>query len=171
MLNHKKTHVKFFDEGGFPFWLRPLVGSFGISSTASTKRKRNLPLALIPKFPVEARQRRDEARTQLTHGIDPGTVRKVKKNAGTEETAHRMRGLLGQIFRYAVATGRAERDPTADLRGALPQPIANHHSAITVPKEVVSLLRALDGYQGHFVVKCVLRLAPLLFVRPGEPQR
>jgi len=79
-----------------------------------------------------------------------------------------MRGLLGQIFRYAVATGRAEWDPTADLRGALPQPNENHHAAITDPKEVAPLLRAMDGYQGHFVVKCALRLAPLLFVRPGE---
>jgi len=87
---------------------------------------------------------------------------------GALETAHRMRGLLGQIFRYAVATGRAERDPTADLRGALPQPNENHHAAITDPKEVAPLLRAIDGYQGHFVVKCALRLAPMLFVRPGE---
>jgi len=63
---------------------------------------------------------------------------------------------------------RAERDPTADLRGALPQPNENHHAAITDPKEVAPLLRALDGYQGHFVVKCTLRLAPMLFVRPGE---
>jgi integrase len=90
------------------------------------------------------------------------------ENRGTLETTHRVRGLLGQIFRYAVATGRAERDPVADLRGALPQPNENHHAAITDPKEVAPLLRALDGYQGHFVVKCALRLAPMLFVRPGE---
>jgi integrase len=90
------------------------------------------------------------------------------ESRGTLETAHRMRGLLGQIFRYAVATGRAERDPAADLRGALPQPNEKHLAAIIDPKEVAPLLRALDGYQGHFVVKCALRLAPLLFVRPGE---
>jgi integrase len=90
------------------------------------------------------------------------------ESRGTLETTHRVRGLLGQIFRYAVATGRAERDPVADLRGALPQPNENHHAAITDPKEVAPLLRALDGYEGHFVVKCALRLAPLLFVRPGE---
>ena len=68
----------------------------------------------------------------------------------------------------AVATGRAERDPSVDLKGALPQPSEKHHAAITDPKEVAPLLRAIDGYQGHFVVKCALRLAPLLFVRPGE---
>jgi len=90
------------------------------------------------------------------------------ESRGTLETAHRMRGLLGQIFRYAVATGRAERDPAADLRGALPQPNEKHLAAIVDPKEVAPLLRALDGYQGFFIVKCALRLAPLLFVRPGE---
>jgi integrase len=90
------------------------------------------------------------------------------ESRGSLETAHRMRGLLGQIFRYAVATGRAERDPAADLRGALPQPNEKHFAAIIDPKEVAPLLKALDGYQGHFVVKCALRLAPLLFVRPGE---
>jgi integrase len=90
------------------------------------------------------------------------------ESRGTLETTHRVRGLLGQVFRYAVATGRAERDPVTDLRGALPQPNENHHAAITDPKEVAPLLRALDGYSGHFVVKCALRLAPLFFVRPGE---
>jgi integrase len=90
------------------------------------------------------------------------------ESRGALETAHRMRGLLGQIFRYAVATGRAERDPAADLRGALPRPNEKHYAAITDPKEVAPLLRAIDGYQGHFVVKCALRLAPLLLVRPGE---
>jgi integrase len=87
---------------------------------------------------------------------------------GALETAHRIRTIAGQVFRYAVATGRAERDPAADLRGALPPAAENHHAAITEPKEVAHLLRAIDGYQGGFVVKCALRLAPLFFVRPGE---
>jgi len=95
------------------------------------------------------------------------TLRRIE-NRGALETAQRMRGLLSSIFRYAVATGRAERDPAADLRGALPQPNEKHLAAIVDPKEVSPLLRALDDYQGHFVVKCALRLAPLLFVRPGE---
>lgn len=84
------------------------------------------------------------------------------------ETSHRMRGLLGQIFRYAVATGRAERDPAADLRGALPQPKERHYPAIVDPKEAAPLLRAIDGYKGDFTTKCALRLAPMLFCRPGE---
>jgi integrase len=87
---------------------------------------------------------------------------------GALASAHRIRIIAGQIFRYAVATGRAERDPSGDLKGALPQPNEKHHPAITDPKEVGPFLRALDGYQGSYVVKCALRLAPMLFVRPGE---
>ncbi len=84
------------------------------------------------------------------------------------ETAHRLRGVIGQILRYGVQTARLERDPSMDLRGALPQPVERHFSAITDPKEVAHLLQSLDGYQGHFVVRCALRLAPLVFTRPGE---
>ncbi|MDO9585462.1 MAG: integrase arm-type DNA-binding domain-containing protein [Syntrophales bacterium] len=90
------------------------------------------------------------------------------ESRGALELAHRLRAIAGQVFRYAVATGRAERDPSGDLRGAIPPPKIKHYAAITDPKEVAPLLRALDGYQGGFVVKCALRLAPLLFVRPGE---
>lgn len=90
------------------------------------------------------------------------------ENRGALETAHRIRTIAGQVFRYAVATGRAERDCAADLRGALPPAQKKHLAAITDPKEVAPLLRAIEGYQGTFVVKCALQLAPLLFVRPGE---
>ncbi len=90
------------------------------------------------------------------------------QSRGALELAHRLRAIAGQVFRYAVATGKAERDPSGDLRGALPPPKVKHHAAITDPKEVAHLLRALDGYQGGLVVKCALRLAPLFFVRPGE---
>ena len=198
-------------------------------------KEKLLALGTYPEISLaDARQRRDEARRQLAHGVDPGAVRKAMKQAKTEETetfeviarewhakftptwttghavkimsrlerdllpwigalpinqikapelltvlrrvenrgvleaAHRIKTLSGQIFKYAVATGRAERDPSGDLKGALPQPKKKHFSAITDPKEVAALLRAIDGYKGHFVVKCALRLAPLLFVRPGE---
>ena len=96
------------------------------------------------------------------------TVLRRVESRGALESAHRIRTIAGQVFRYAVATGRAERDPAADLKGALPQPGEKHHAAITDPKQVAPLLRAIDGYQGHFVVKCALRLAPMFFVRPGE---
>jgi len=183
---------------------------------------------------VDARQRRDEARRQVAKGIDPGILRKVRKQAETEatetfeviarewhtkfmptwtsghavtimsrlerdlfpwigkrpmseikapelltalrrvesrgalESAHRVRTIAGQVFRYAVATGRADRDLSVDLKGALPQPKEKHHAAITDPKQVGPMLRSLDCYEGHFITKCALRLAPLLFVRPGE---
>jgi integrase len=90
------------------------------------------------------------------------------ESRGASEVARRLRALCGQIFRYAVATGRAERDCSVELRDALSKAKQKHHAAITEPKEVAPLLRAIEGYEGGFVVKCALRLAPLFFVRPGE---
>ena len=95
------------------------------------------------------------------------TLRRIE-GRGTVETAHRAMQNCGQVFRYAVATGRAERDPTPDLRGALPSVKRKHYASITEPQDVGGLLRAIDGFRGSFVVQCALRLAPLLFVRPGE---
>lgn len=96
------------------------------------------------------------------------TVIRRVESRGALESAHRVRTISGQVFRYAVATGRAERDPAADLKGALPPKKVKHHAAIIDPKEIAALLRAIEGYTGHFVVKCALRIAPLVFVRPGE---
>lgn len=90
------------------------------------------------------------------------------ESRGAVETAHRASQNCGQVFRYAIATGRAERDPSGDLRGALPPPKKTHHASITDPKEVGALLRAIDGYEGGLIVRAALRLAPLVFVRPGE---
>ena len=84
------------------------------------------------------------------------------------ETAHRALQVCGQVFRYAIATGRTERDITPDLRGSLMQTKAGHFSAVTEPKQAAELLRIIDGYTGTFVVKSALQLAPLVFVRPGE---
>ncbi|MCX7086115.1 MAG: integrase arm-type DNA-binding domain-containing protein [Methylococcales bacterium] len=100
--------------------------------------------------------------------IDILTCLRRIEDRGTIETAHRTLQICGQVFRYAVATSRAERDITPDLKGALPIPKTHHFAAITEPKEVAGLLRAIDGFQGSFPVMCGLRLAPLLFVRPGE---
>ena len=94
-------------------------------------------------------------------------IRRVE-HRGALETAHRALGNCGQVFRYAIATGRAERDPSADLRGALPPVKGTHFASVTEPKEVAEILRALDGYKGTLPVRCALRLAPLVFVRPGE---
>ena len=87
---------------------------------------------------------------------------------GAVESAHRVLQNCGQVVRYAIATGRAERNPVADLRGALPPVKQTHLAAITDPQAIGGLLRAMDAYQGSFVTKCALRLAPLVFVRPGE---
>jgi len=94
-------------------------------------------------------------------------LRRVE-NRGAIETAHRIRQHCGQVFRYAVATGRAERDPSQDLRGALQPSKTVHHASITEPKKVGGLMRAIDSYEGYQVSRCALQLAPLLFVRPGE---
>lgn len=90
---------------------------------------------------------------------------------GALEIAHRMQRASGAIFRYAIATGRAERDPAADLRGALAPIKVTHHPAIIEPKAAGELLRAIDGYSGTFVVRCAMKLAPYVFVRPGELRR
>lgn len=97
-------------------------------------------------------------------------LRRVESR-GKLETAQRVKQRCGQIFRYAVATGHAERDPTADLRGALATPKKQHRAAITDPARVGELLRAIDGYSGSFVTLCALQLSPLLFTRPGELRR
>ncbi len=94
-------------------------------------------------------------------------VRRIERR-GVLETAHRALATCGQVFRYAVATGRAERDVTADLRGALPPIKRKHFAAVTEPDNVATLLRQLHGYSGSVIVRCALQIAPLLFVRPGE---
>ena len=89
---------------------------------------------------------------------------------GANETAHRIRSRASQIFRYAIAAGLGgcARDPAADLRGALASKTVRSHSAITEPRAVGALLRAIEGYDGQATVRCALKLAPHLFVRPGE---
>jgi integrase len=94
-------------------------------------------------------------------------LRRVENN-GNLETAHRALQNCSRVFRYAIATGRASRDPSGDLRGALPPAEEKHLASFTDPKEFGQLIRAIDSYQGSVVVRCALRLAPLVFVRPGE---
>lgn len=87
------------------------------------------------------------------------TVLRRIESRGALETTHRAMQNCGQVFRYAVATGRAERDPTGDLRGAIPPPKEKHYASIIEPKRIAELLRAIDSYQGYFVTKCALRLS------------
>jgi integrase len=103
--------------------------------------------------------------------LEPVTILPVLRAVearGAIETAHRIKGYLGLVCRYAVATGRAVRDPTADLRGALTPVSAEHFAAITEPAAFGALLRAIDGYQGQPATLFALRLAPLVVLRPGE---
>ena len=95
------------------------------------------------------------------------TVRRIEAR-GAIETAHRALQNCGQVFRYAVASGFADCDISGDLRGAIPPSKEKHHASVTDPKEVATLLRTIETYQGSFITMCALRLAPLTFVRPGE---
>ncbi|MRR57914.1 MAG: DUF4102 domain-containing protein [Deltaproteobacteria bacterium] len=225
-----------FDGKGLFLLLPPGGGKWWRFKYRFEGKNKTISFGTYPEVSLaSAREKRKKAREQIAAGIDPGAVRKAKKQAvaeqvensfevvarewhskfmstwtpghattimsrmerdlfpwlgtrpineikapemlealrrvesrGALETAHRIRTIAGQVFRYAVATGRAGQDPSSALKGALPPTKENHHSAITDPKEVTYLLRAIDGYQGGFVVKCALRLAPLVFLRPGE---
>ena len=95
------------------------------------------------------------------------TLRRIESR-GAIETAHRAKQLAGQIFRYAVATGRAERDPSIDLKDALAQPKQTHFKSLTEPSDVAPLMVAIRNYQGSPAVMAALKLSPLLFCRPGE---
>ena len=90
------------------------------------------------------------------------------EETGRHETARRMRAALGAVFRFAIATARAENDPTFALRDALTTPKVTHRAAVTTPKGLGVLLRAIDGYEGQPASAAALRLLPLLFPRPGE---
>lgn len=139
-------------------WHSKFSGSWSPSHAETTLRRLELDV-----FPVVGSKLIGEVKAPELLAM----LRRIESR-GALETAHRVRTICGQIFRYAVATGRAERDPAADLKGALAPYKKGHLAAITDPKEVASLLRAIDGFQGSFVVKCALQLAPLFFVRPGE---
>lgn len=129
-------------------------------SPQSVKRERRLiekDMAGIRDLPI----------TEVTAPLLLDALRKLERR-GVIETAHRARAHAGQVFRYAIATGRAERNPAADLTGALEQPKTTHLAALTEPAKIGNLLRAIDAYQGSPVTTAALKLAPLFFVRPGE---
>jgi integrase len=107
---------------------------------------------------------------QISEITAPQILEAVKRieNLNKLETAHRTLQAVSQVFRHAVQTGRAMRDPCVDLRGALPAAVVKHMAAFTEPKEIAELLRAIDGFTGSFTVQCALRLSPLVFARPSE---
>ena len=94
------------------------------------------------------------------------TIRRIETRS--LDTAHRAMQNCGQVFRYAIATGRQQNDPTHALKGAIPPIRDNHFASITHPEQIGPLLRAIEGYKGEFITQSALRLGPLVFVRPGE---
>ncbi|HAA02925.1 MAG TPA: integrase, partial [Syntrophobacteraceae bacterium] len=226
---------KLFDGGGLFLLVTPTGGKLWRLKYRFGGIEKSLSLGTYPQTSLAAaRQKRDQASTLLTKGIDPSVTKKAQKAAGNQETetfeiiarewfakfspswatshamttirrleififpwlgarpiktitapellaalrrieakgaletAHRVKQVCGQVFRYAIATGRAERDPSADLRGAIPPPSGKHMATLTDPKEIAGLLRSIDDYRGGIVTRCALQLAPLVFVRPGE---
>jgi integrase len=129
-------------------------------ASATLKKKR-----WLLDFAVKEFGRRPIVELKAPEILD--ALRKIEKR-GRHETATRVRSIVGAVFRFAIATGRAERDPTADLRGALITPTVSHRATIVEPKAVGALLRAIDGFEGHAATRLALKLAPLVFVRPGE---
>lgn len=129
-------------------------------SPGSVKRERRLiekDMAAISDIPI----------TDVTAPLLLASLRKMERR-GVVETAHRSRSLAGRVFRYAIATGRAQSNPAADLAGALEQPQTKHFASVTDPTKIGDLLRAMYSYRGSPVTLSALKLAPLLFVRPGE---
>ncbi len=96
------------------------------------------------------------------------TVLKRIDARGARYSAHRVRSEISRVFRYAIKEGKATNDPAKDLIGAIPPPVETHFAAITEPSKVAEMLRAFDGFSGTFSVLCALKLAPMVFVRPGE---
>lgn len=134
--------------------------SLGWAKSHSSKVIRRLELNLFPwlgKRPVD-----------LIQPLEILVCLRRIEGRGALDTAHRALQNVGQVLRYAVATGRATRDISADLRGALPPASHVHYPTIIEPKEVGALLNAIDGYQGGVVVRCALKLSPYVFTRPGE---
>lgn len=139
-------------------WLQKLERE-GRSSSTLTKLRWLVDFALprIGNRPI----------TELT-ALDLLEVLRKIEARGRYETANRLRSTFGTIFRYAIATGRAQRDVSADLKGALITPKINHFAAILDPTALGALLRAIEGHDGQPTVRIALRMAPHVFVRPGE---
>ena len=130
------------------------------SSSAEQRQNRLLQKDLFPY--IGKRPIADIKAPELLNAL-----RRIE-NRGAIETAHRAKQLSGQIFRYAVATGRAERDPSVDLKDALAQPKQTHFKSLTEPNDVAPLMVAIRHYQGTPTVMAALKLSPLFFCRPGE---
>jgi len=230
-----KPH-RLFDGGGLYLEVMPTGARYWRLKYRHAGKEKRLALGVFPAVSLlDARKGREDARTLLRAGTDPGAVRQADKRRallatedtleaiarewlamqekklasttfakakwtlealvfpwlgalpiatitapdllavlrriearGAHETAHRTKARCGQVFRYAIATGRATRDPAADLRGALAPVVSRNFASITDANEIGELLRTLENYSGQHVTRCALKLSPLVFVRPGE---
>ena len=132
----------------------------GWSSHYAIREKRNLEKDLFPYFATRA--------IGDIEAIELLAVIRLVEERGALDVAHRVLTTAGQVWRYAVATARAQRDVTPDIRGALKPHRGKHFAAITEPVKLGGLIRAIRGYQGGAIVRAALQLAPMLFQRPGE---
>jgi integrase len=160
----KQTHLT-NQENSFESVALEWAESFFVNKSQSHKERtlRRLEVYIFPWI----------GRKPISEITPPEVLQAIKKPQSQNklETAHRALQATGQVFRYAVQHGKAIRDVTHDLKGALPPSKTKHMASLTEPSEVAELLRAIDGFQGTFTVECALRLAPLVFVRPSELRR
>ena len=174
---------------------RDLIRAGTDPGEAKKARKRQAIIASTNTFAIVAREWMEDRKTQVALGQYEKTLSRMEKDVlpwlgsrpvseidapeilavlrrvdgrGARYTAHRVRSEIGRVFRYAIATSRAKSDPAKDLIGAIPPAKEKHFASITEPAKVAEMLRAFDGFSGTFPVLCALRLAPMLFVRPGE---
>lgn len=161
----QKQNMYTSQESSFELVAREWAESHFVNKSKSHKERtlRRLEVYIFPWI----------GRKPISEITPPEVLYAVKKpqNQNKLETAHRALSATGQVFRYAVQNGKAIRDVTADLKGALPPAITKHMASLTDPNDVAELLRAIDGFQGTFTVECALKLAPLVFVRPSELRR
>ncbi|CAM3239129.1 tyrosine-type recombinase/integrase [Asticcacaulis taihuensis] len=232
----KAKPFKLYDEDGLYLFISPAGGKYWRVKYRWQSAEKTLSVGSYPEITLkEARERRDDARVLLAHGVDPyqerkrlekakileksstlrvvaaefiekkrkdgfsnktlykmewffslvekdlgdqalndlmpyeilQAIRKVEEN-GHYETANRIRGFLSRVFRYGVLTGRAATNPAAELGEALIKPKVRHHAAIVDPSAFGQLLRDIDAYNGFIGTRLALKLAPHVFVRPGE---
>ena len=162
---------------------------------AKKARKRQAIIASTNTFGVVAREWMESRKNQVAPGQYEKTLSRMENDVlpwldsrpvseidapeilvllrrvdgrGARYTAHRVRSEISRVFRYAIATGRAKGDPAKDLIGAIPPAVEKHFASITEPAKVAEMLRSFEGFSGTFPVLCALKLAPMLFVRPGE---
>jgi integrase len=158
----KKTSFEESDENSFEVVAREWHGKFLLDKSDSYRDK------MLANFERDVFPWIGKIDVNILKAPELLTVLRRIEGRGALETAHRTRSACSQVLRYSVATGRAEKNCASDLIGALPAYKKGHRAALTDPKDVAPLLRAIDDYLGTFPVKCALKLAPLFFVRPGE---